>query len=238
LIALLSGIATGMVHVFSGPDHLAAVAPLSLDAASPKSAKSTAVSGRWQRAAGIGFRWGLGHSSGVLFIGLLALLFREVIPTQAISSWGEKFVGVMLILIGFWGLRKCIKTHVHAHEHTHGGNTHVHYHLHTHGHSAEKPEEKTHQHTHAAFAVGTVHGVAGSSHFMGVLPALVFSTRLESITYLIAFGAGTILAMMVFSSTFDWLGRGLKQNVKMYKFAGACVSSAAVLLGAFWIGRT
>src|SRR4051812_11286589 len=121
-----------MVHVLSGPDHLAAIAPLTLS--------------KWSRSVAIGFRWGLGHSSGVLFVGLLALLFRELIPVDAISSWGERCVGGMLVMIGIWGLRKSLKAHVHAHEHSHGGNTHVHYHLHAHGHEpAEEPvEEKTH----------------------------------------------------------------------------------------------
>jgi hypothetical protein len=224
-----------MVHVFSGPDHLAAVAPLSLDAAASGDAGKEFSPRKWQRAVTVGFRWGLGHSSGVLFIGLLALLFREILPVQAISSWGEKAVGVMLMVVGFWGLRKCLKAHVHAHEHTHGGSAHMHYHLHTHGHGAGSSEQKSHQHSHAAFAIGTIHGVAGSSHFVGVVPALVLSTRVESISYLSAFGLGTILAMIVFSSMFGWVGRGLNGNVKRYKLAGACTSGAAVLLGMYWI---
>jgi len=224
LIALISGLTAGLIHVFSGPDHLAAIAPLSLT--------------RWRKAVVIGFRWGLGHSSGVLFVGLLALLFREIIPVDAISSWGERCVGVMLIGIGLWGLKKCLSAHMHQHEHSHEGDTHVHYHLHAHGHSAEKAKENPHQHSHAAFAVGTIHGVAGSSHFFGVLPALVFATRIESISYLTAFGVGTILAMMIFSAAFGWLGQGLRWNLKYYKLAGSSISMGAVALGVYWIATT
>lgn len=222
MIALLSGITAGLIHVLSGPDHLAAVAPLSLT--------------RWKKAVPIGFRWGLGHSSGVLFVGLLALLFRELIPMEAISSWGERGVGVMLIGIGLWGIRKSLKTRLHAHEHTHGGSTHVHYHVHAHGHKPEEAEEKGHQHTHAAFAVGTIHGVAGSSHLFGVLPALVIPSRIDSISYLVAFGLGTIVAMVLFSSIFGWVGRGLNGNIRHYRLAGSCVSAAAVILGVYWMG--
>jgi sulfite exporter TauE/SafE len=219
LIALFSGLTAGLIHVFSGPDHLAAIAPLSLT--------------RWKKAVAIGFRWGLGHSSGVLFVGLLALLFRELIPVEAISSWGERLVGVMLIGIGIWGLKKCLGAHLHQHAHSHDGDTHVHYHVHAHGHGPR--EEKPHQHTHAAFAVGTVHGVAGSSHFFGVLPALVFADRLESITYLTSFGIGTILAMMIFSAVFGWLGKGLRWNVRYYKLTGCTISASAIGLGLYWL---
>jgi ABC-type nickel/cobalt efflux system permease component RcnA len=212
-----------MVHVLSGPDHLAAIAPLTLS--------------KWSRSVAIGFRWGLGHSSGVLFVGLLALLFRELIPVDAISSWGERCVGGMLVMIGIWGLRKSLKAHVHAHEHSHGGNTHVHYHLHAHGHEpAEEPvQEKTHQHTHTAFAIGTIHGVAGSSHFLVVLPAMAFQSRVESIAFLVAFGIGTVLAMILFSAAFGWLGRSLKDHLRFYKLTNAVISSLAIVLGFYWI---
>ena len=32
-----------------------------------------------------------------------------------------------------------------------------------------------HSHAGASFAMGTIHGLAGSSHLFGVLPALAFS---------------------------------------------------------------
>ena len=41
----------------------------------------------------------------------------------------------------------------------------------------------------ASFAMGTLHGLAGSSHLFGVLPALAFSTRADSMLYLAGFGA-------------------------------------------------
>src|SRR5688572_3654911 len=63
--ALLAGLAAGLIHVLSGPDHLAAVAPLA------------GGRGRSWRA---GFLWGLGHSGGVLAVGLLALGLRGALP--------------------------------------------------------------------------------------------------------------------------------------------------------------
>jgi len=58
VLAILTGLLAGGVHVLSGPDHLAAVAPLAVQDRSA-----------WRS----GLRWGLGHSSGVLLVGVLSL---------------------------------------------------------------------------------------------------------------------------------------------------------------------
>ena len=54
-----AGFLAGFVHVLSGPDHLAAIAPYAVDGKS--------------RAWRTGVRWGLGHAAGVLGVGLLVL---------------------------------------------------------------------------------------------------------------------------------------------------------------------
>ena len=220
MIAVSAGLVAGFIHVLSGPDHLAAVAPLTFD--------------NWRRALAIGFRWGVGHSSGVLFLGLLALLSRELLPTDVLSGWAERFVGVLLIGIGIWGLRKAFKTRVHTHEHTHDGSTHTHIHVHGTGHETG-PAVPAHQHTHAAFVVGTVHGLAGGSHILNVLPATVFSTTTQSISYLCAYGIGTILAMIAFSYTLAWVTRGVHRESRGYRFMASAISSFAILLGAYWM---
>ena len=80
MFAALAGLATGLVHVLSGPDHLAAVAPLSADA------------DRSQWRAGL--QWGLGHTAGVMVIGLLLISVRQALPIEAISAYSERIVGV------------------------------------------------------------------------------------------------------------------------------------------------
>ena len=86
MIPILTGFAAGAAHVWSGPDHLAALAPLAAD--------------RPARSWLAGARWGAGHSLGVVVIGLLALAFREALPMETLSSWSERLVGVMLFGIG------------------------------------------------------------------------------------------------------------------------------------------
>ena len=222
MISVLTGFVAGLTNVLSGPDHLAAVAPLAVEDK--------------RRAWTTGFRWGLGHASGVTLVGLLSLLFREILPVNLIASWSERLVGVVLIGIGLWGFRKAFTQHLHTHEHSHGG--HPHNHVHLHGLETAHPDTTPapHAHTHAAFAVGTLHGLAGSSHFLGVLPALAFPTTTEAVAYLGAYGAGTVLAMASFSSVMGRVaarfGGGRPQA---YRSLMCGCSLAAVVIGGFWL---
>ena len=220
MIIFLTGLAAGSVHVLTGPDHLAAVAPLSLD-----SKKSN-----WL----VGFKWGLGHSAGVILVGVLALLFRELIPIDLISSYSERFVGVILIGIGLWGIKKVFFKNVHVHEHKHDGERHVH--IHTHNSLEKHDKAGAHNHSHAALGVGIIHGFAGSSHFLGVLPALALPTRFEAITYLLAFGIGTITAMVIFSVIIGSLSiKFTSFGNKAYRGLLTAFSVAAIIIGGFWI---
>ena len=220
MIIFFTGLAAGIVHVLTGPDHLAAVAPLSLD-----SKKSN-----WL----VGFKWGLGHTGGVFVVALLALLFRELIPVKLLSSYSERIVGVILIGIGLWGMKKVLFKNVHIHEHKHDGQKHIH--IHTHNSLNDHNRIEAHNHSHAAFGVGIVHGFAGSSHFLGILPALALPTRLEAVTYLGAFGAGTISAMVLFSMIMGLLAVKFSLfGKKAYKGLLTTFSLAAIVIGGFWL---
>jgi sulfite exporter TauE/SafE len=179
-------------------------------------------------------RWGLGHAGGVLCVGVGALLLREVLPVHALSDWAERLVGVVLIGLGLWGLHKAFRNHVHVHEHTHDGESHRHVHVHSHGHAHAEPAQ--HTHTHAAFAIGTLHGLAGSSHFLGVLPALAFPSKAEAIIYLCSYGVGTVVAMISFASVVGFLSRGvLRQGGWAYRSLMATISAGAMGVGGYWL---
>jgi len=88
-------------------------------------------------------------------------------------------------------------------------------------------------HGHAAFAVGVLHGVAGSSHFFGVLPALALPTAAASFGYIGAFGLGTVAAMTAFAGAIGGLdarGFALSHHRLM---AGTGI--AAIVVGCVWI---
>ena len=221
IFAALSGLLAGLLHVVSGPDHLAAVAPV-------------AVRGH-RRAWLVGARWGMGHSAGVALVGLVALALREVLPLERFSSVSERLVGVLLIGIGIWTVRRALRVEVHAHAHEHDGSRHEHVHFHSPDH-VHPETERAHVHTHAAFGIGTLHGFAGASHFLGVLPALAFSTKAESVLYLLAFALGTVAAMAVFSSVLGWVAFALgAHRARAYRgLMGAC-AAAAFGVGGWWL---
>ena len=223
LLAAVAGLIAGAVHVWAGPDHLAAIAPLAVR--------------RPQRAWLPGARWGLGHSAGVAVVGLLSLWLRDLIPVELLSVWGERLVGVLLVGIGFWALRIALRQNLHAHEHEHGGERHLHIHTHAHGH---KPaQQNPHRHTHAAFGIGTLHGLAGSSHFLGVLPALAFPTKLQAVFYLLSFGVGTIAAMAMFSWGMGWLtSRFGTRGVNAYRGLMGTAAVIAMGVGCFWLATS
>jgi ABC-type nickel/cobalt efflux system permease component RcnA len=218
MIAAITGVVAGIIHVWSGPDHLAAIAPL--------------AARRPYRSWIPGARWGLGHSAGVAVVGLLSLWLRDRLPVDLLSTWGERMVGIVLFAIGVWALRKAFT--VHAHEHRHGEEHHVH--LHAHGHRVPHEQLEAHaHHTHAAFGIGLLHGLAGSSHFLGVLPILAFPSRVEALTYLFAFGAGTIVAMAAFS----WLvglmaSRCAEGSTRLYRRLLFSCAGTAMVVGCFW----
>lgn len=241
---LVAGFLAGFLHVLAGPDHLAAVAPY-------------AGSGRG-RAWRLGVRWGVGHASGVVIVGVLSLLLREVLPIEALSAasgasaWSERAVGVVLIGIGVWGLRAALRhrLHVHTHDHEeeprarpHGERARAqphadapHAHVHFHAPGVAHADTRAHRHGHAALAVGTLHGLAGSSHLLGVLPAMALPTRAAAGFYLLAFGIGTIAAMAAFSQLVGIVGaRVERRGAPVYQgFLGIC-SIAALGVGCFWL---
>jgi hypothetical protein len=195
MLVVLTGMVAGLVHVVSGPDHLAAVAPLAV-----REHRDS-----WRSGA----RWGIGHSAGVALVGVLGFALRESLPLDRISAWSERLVGVMLIGIGLWALRRVLQVEVHAHRHEHGGSEHDHVHFHGpgHEHAAPAAHGAGKGHPHAAFGIGTLHGLAGSSHFLGVLPTLALPDWMSAGGYLLGFAGGTVLAMAGFSAFLGMLGR-------------------------------
>lgn len=220
LVALLTGVLAGVLHVWSGPDHLAAIAPLALQ--------------QQRRPWLVGVRWGIGHSAGVAIVGALSLALREVLPVERLSAWGERAVGVVLIGIGLWGIRRAMTVKVHLHRHVHDGAEHAHAHVHANHSPHETP--KAHLHTHAAVGIGVVHGLAGSSHFLGVLPALALPTTAAAAGYIGAFAAGTIVSMGAFAGMMGVLaGRPAFHGQQAYRGLLLACSVAAIGVGIAWL---
>jgi hypothetical protein len=184
-----SGLLAGSVHVVTGADHLAALLPLSVH--------------RGRRAWRLGVTWGIGHSLGVVMIGILAVALKERLDLSLVETWGERLVGLLLVAIGVVGARRASRLTLHAHAHEHDGTVHEHVHLHVRrdAHDAgEAHRSGALTHGHTAFFAGSLHGIAGTAHLLGVLPALALPGWLASGSYLGAFALGTIAAMAAFAA--------------------------------------
>lgn len=213
-----------MIHVISGPDHLAAVTPLVIESK--------------KRAWKIGLSWGLGHIVGMLLIGILFLLFKDFFPLEKVSQYSEQLVGIVLIAIGvssfyqiFNDKRKHKYPHIHSEEkpyiHVHHQSNETHHHSH---------KTKINQNVYSYFGIGFLHGLAGIAHFILLLPVLGFETKVEGTQYVIGFGLGTILAMIAYTLILSKIASYTKQHNDVF-FKGVRLASGlfAIIIGIYWL---
>lgn len=189
--------------------------------------------------------WGIGHTVGMLLIGILFFYFRNLIPVDFISGQSEKIVGIILIIIGGWVFFRLAKkkrssnkhSHIHLHQNTQG-EPYAHFHVHQH------TGDSGHNHTHSqkqgiltAAGIGTVHGFAGVSHLISLLPTMAFANKGEAVMYLIGFAGGTILSMILFSTVLGIMGKKASNNsnYRLYHLLNIVSASVAVFVGLFWI---
>ena len=231
--ALFAGLTAAVLHVVSGPDHLAAVTPLAVESRSKV----------WR----IGFVWGVGHLIGMLIIGALFLLFREYLPLEAISAYSEQLVAVVLIGIGLWALFTIFRANKkkHTHPHIHGGEE-PYMHIHQHDHKVEGAGH-THAHTKkvrqnlwASFGIGVLHGLAGVAHFILLLPILGFEHKSDSVQYILGFGIGTILAMTVYTFLLGVISKQSKRQSgqSLFQFVRFSSGIFALVVGVYWLYLT
>lgn len=76
LAAGVGGTLAGSLHAVTGPDHLAALLPLS-------------IGRRWWAACSTGLYWGMGHGIGAALVGLLAFLVRGALHLETLVIYME-----------------------------------------------------------------------------------------------------------------------------------------------------
>jgi hypothetical protein len=93
-----AGMLAGVLHTLTGPDHLAALAPLTIGRSR---AQSTLLGGLW----------GCGHNTGQILFGMVFLVLRDRLSLnmELISQWGQGVVGVTLVLIGMLGFKEAME---------------------------------------------------------------------------------------------------------------------------------
>lgn len=207
IAALLAGLAVGLIHVIAGPDHLSAIAPI--------------ASVERRRVWAVGLRWGLGHSLGVVTVGLIAGFLAHAAMVDPVSDTSERLVGIMLLLIGTWGLWRFSRMADASPVHDHGTGV-------PHGHESTSRR-------FAPYAIGMLHGCAGGSHLVGILLALAFPTLAGVMTYLAGFVFGSVLAMCAFAAGIGWLSAMGGVSPRFQRGLVIVSSLASIGVGVWWL---
>ena len=123
-----------------------------------------------------GLFWGLGHTSMIFAVGCLIILGKTMI-TGAQFDFFEVIVGISLIVLGAHRLYR--------------------------SRSGTGPQRSKEPHDHKlAYSIGLLHGLAGSGAVILVAMSELEHT-FDSILYLIIFGVGSIIGMMVVAGVFN-----------------------------------
>jgi len=215
----ISGSIMAFVHVLSGPDHLAAVTPFVVHKESEG----------WR----VGLFWGIGHVLGMLAIGLLFLLFKDRIPVDSISNYSELIVGFTLIGIACWTFYRLF-FHKTKEKNKNQANLIADT---TPLNDAPPMVIARKKQRSTSFFIGLLHGFAGIAHFLLLLPALGFATINETLTYLIGFAIGTIVAMLAFTYLISYgINKYAKNHTpKFYRQIGTVSGLFALTIGVYWV---
>ncbi|KAH7447242.1 hypothetical protein KP509_01G098600 [Ceratopteris richardii] len=180
-----AGLMAGCLHTLTGPDHLAALAPLCIGRAKLESAI-------------VGALWGCGHDAGQIIFGLLFLLLKEKLKLELLQLWSSRIVGITLLAIGAIGLKEAqVPVSVLAVE---GPGT------------PEVVEDKTITHRLRTFATGIIYGLQPDALFM-ILPALALPSRFAGGAYLVMFLLGTVVAMGSYTAFIGSCGQALESRL-------------------------
>ncbi|MGH9522171.1 MAG: high-affinity nickel-transport family protein [Terriglobales bacterium] len=201
------GFLLGMRHA-TDPDHVIAVTTI---VSRERSLKQAGV---------IGAVWGFGHTLTILTVGAAMILFRVMLPPR-LGLAMELAVGVMLIVLGLRNMgpllgfaaepkpagEKAVAAVADSGFHLHGD------YIHAHGHSHAHDPDKTPLGVFDRYCgrigvyqvvrpllVGIVHGLAGSAAIALLVLSTIQSFR-WAVAYLLVFGIGTIVGMMLITIT-------------------------------------
>ncbi len=190
-------------------------------------------------AAGFGLRWGMGHGLTVMALGALAVVSGLRWPAH-LDALAEGGVGLLLIGIGVWALRRAARLHLHRPQ-EHGDHLHLHSHglgVHPHGHGAGHAAHRPHRHGRNVTAVGLLHGLAGTSGVVALVPLTVLERPWLGAAYLAVFGIGTVTAMTLFAVIAAAAARRMgNRSVAVGRAIGMAVGGGAVFVGGWWIWR-
>lgn len=95
---LLTGLYLGGIHLFTAPDHLAVLIPLSL-----LDKKQS-----WR----VGVLWGVGHLIGLLLLGIILYYFKSFVNLHFLEHYAMLYIAALLVLVGIWIIYKSRKVNL------------------------------------------------------------------------------------------------------------------------------
>ena len=226
--AYLAAFMLGLVHAIE-VDHMVAVTVFA------------GMKPRLLSAANYGARWGLGHAIVVVVLGGVLALLNIKIP-ESVVGYGETLVGLALIALGFWALKRGKKFHVHPPKEHDSSREHHHGHLHAHlsesnnghRHSHQQQEAERH-HQHLPTALGALHGLAGSAPLLALIPVTLLSSFQQVLIYLLLFSVGSTLAMSVYGLLAAAAVQGLGLHKHHVYRLTIVIALATILVGCWWV---
>lgn len=93
---ILKGISMGLIHVLAGPDHLSALAALAV--------------GTSYKSFVLGFRWGIGHSTGLVVVAIIFIALKGDLDLRMLGRYCDSLVGVFMISLGCYGVISAIRS--------------------------------------------------------------------------------------------------------------------------------
>jgi ABC-type nickel/cobalt efflux system permease component RcnA len=218
IIALGIAFLLGLRHA-SDPDHLVAVTSL-----------VAADNGDTRGATRLGAWWGLGHASMLVLLGVPLIAFKSELPAW-LESGAEKAIGVVIIVLALRVILKWLRGDFRAGRHGHPGRSHRH---------LRRGEAPGHPHRRVrsprqAFAIGLLHGLAGTGAVVLLLLAAVPS-QLEAGLALAVFAPMSIVSMALCTTAFAWL---LTRRLVEPVYRGVLIPAIGlfgVMFGVWYIG--
>jgi len=163
-------------------------------------------------AVAFSLRWGLGHSAAVFLAGAI-LLATGVRWAPGQANLLEGAVGAALIAVGIWSLRTTRNLH------------------------PNQPAEHG-QARRGITAVGLLHGLAGSSAVVALIPVTLLPARSLGVAYLALFGVGVTAGMIVFAlAAAMTLRRAAGASLRWGRRAASLAGLGSMALGCWWLGR-
>lgn len=168
---------------------------------------------RLSRSTLAGAFWGIGHTATLFVFGILIVLLKGELADKWVMSL-EFIVGIMLVYLGSKNLLFYTNRNV------------------------KQPTERTS--LIKVTLIGIIHGLAGSAA-MVLLTMSTVSTVWQCALYILVFGIGTIIGMLIFTTIigipFVYSSKSITTNKLLVRFAGS-VSLAFGVYYMYSIGIT